>query len=84
MRFLYNASFPHFVFFSCDAQICGLLVSPCRFLMKLTQLEGYEATPLLAVVIVVESTDMLFAVDSIPVSTKCISNLKYNYNVYYI
>eukprot|EP00055_Hartaetosiga_balthica_P007621 m.26482 g.26482 ORF g.26482 m.26482 type:complete len:692 (+) comp5860_c0_seq1:16-2091(+) len=42
------------------------LAFPFQFLVRIAGLDGWKATPLFAVLVIVETTDMVFAADSIP------------------
>lgn len=48
------------------SQVRKLISVPLSFIGRLCGLQGYLATPLLAVLLVIESTDVVFAADSIP------------------
>eukprot|EP00730_Choanoeca_flexa_P004277 TRINITY_DN11648_c0_g2_i3.p2 TRINITY_DN11648_c0_g2~~TRINITY_DN11648_c0_g2_i3.p2 ORF type:complete len:596 (+),score=152.02 TRINITY_DN11648_c0_g2_i3:2025-3812(+) len=53
-----------------ESSTVGKLVAPLQSVLsrcvELAGLKGYKATPLVAVLLIVESTDMIFAADSIP------------------
>lgn len=51
---------------ACDAWAGDTPQGPFQFVLKLAGYGGYRATPLFAVLVIIETTDLVFAVDSIP------------------
>jgi predicted tellurium resistance membrane protein TerC len=50
----------------CTVSVIRMFTAPCRAIARPLRLQGLHATPLLAVLVVIEATDMVFAADSIP------------------